>query len=329
MTTTMPPAAAGTTADHISAAIAALPEPERDILLRHGLHPDPPPLARLARQHGMQRQQLHNLEARARKHLASACQTPALHELYAAAAQIITDVVPLQRVLDRVPQLRAEAEGVPLWRVLACAMRRWWTEDEWIAPQPVARAAAQCAIAVTALLDEHGAAPQWVVEDDLPRSLTPAEAQRWLAYCGGFTVRSEYVLAPSTTIADRAAHHLVLAGTPRDFEEVYQHVGAGSSRMSVYQALITDPRLIRCAAHTWALAAWDIKPARGIKDLIGNELDAAGTPLPVHEVVAAVLSQHPVTAPSVHSAASKPPFTIVDGHVTWLHPAADQRKEAR
>ncbi|MEU5874130.1 hypothetical protein AB0A73_21560 [Glycomyces sp. NPDC047369] len=315
-------------AAQISATIESLPGPEREVLLRHTLNPEGPSVAAISRERGILYSRMLEQERHARKRIAETCRTPVVQAVARAAEQLTTGVLRIPRLLQLIPALKCGVGGIPLWRILVRTTLHLWEQGGWIAPRPIEQAAADCAGAIAALMDEHGIAPLYVVADDLPDRLAGEDAGRWLVYCG-FTVRAGYVVAPPRTLADKAARYLAVTGVPCHFDEIYQHIGHGKSRDWVRTAMWRDPRLMKADVRTWGLTAWGLDPYTSVADLVHAQLDAEGGAMPLSELVAVITARSDVHRTSVYDAAARPPFTVVGGTLTRLPTVAAKRKEPR
>ncbi|MFE1320745.1 hypothetical protein [Kitasatospora phosalacinea] len=123
---------------------------------------------------------------------------------------------------------------------------------------------------------------------------------------------------PRGTLRDRAWAALHEAGSPLTFPLLVAAMGADVNERSLKAQLPTDPRLMRTDVNAWALAEWGLRRYTTIKDLVVQEVDAAGGQLPVNQLVEVLTREFSIKESSLLQVASSPPFTSRNGVVRRL-----------
>ncbi|MFC8721924.1 hypothetical protein, partial [Kitasatospora sp. NPDC057198] len=123
---------------------------------------------------------------------------------------------------------------------------------------------------------------------------------------------------PRRTLRDRAWAALHEAGSPLTFPLLVAAMGADVNERSLKAQLPTDPRLMRTDVNAWALAEWGLRRYTTIKDLVVQEVDAAGGQIPVDRLVEVLTREFSIKESSLFQVASSPPFTSRNGIVRRL-----------
>jgi len=130
-------------------------------------------------------------------------------------------------------------------------------------------------------------------------------------------ILGEHVAMKTSTVLDRAAAVLEVAGEPLTAEQIVARIGVKRSVRSLLNALIYDDRFVRAGKSTWALAEWGVKRYTTISSAIGAALDdAPNGRVPLEELAAALAEQFGVSEKSVAAYATSAQYEVVAGHVT-------------
>ena len=222
--------------------------------------------------------------------------------------QDIAPVVPLDRLLANYPTLDHPviAPNVAAWRVLSRFGGVFEVEDNWAAVPDMAGAITATKDAITELSESLTAATPAEVLASRGFTLPDDELVRWLWHCGYRAAGPELHQPRRTlhrafermsagkrttrgpTATDSVAALLAQQGSPLHLDEILRRLERHYSRGPLYNRLNADPRFVRVAPSTFALATWNIEPYSGpggsSTDNAIRLIEAEGRPMHLDEI---------------------------------------------
>jgi hypothetical protein len=319
--TLMPDQARADPAVQLGAAAEALPEEHRSVLRGTLEAAAPPPPAVLARDLGVRRDHISEMErhgiARMRAALADGPAALAAEAL----ERHVAEVEPVKRLVARFPVLGQVVPQVdaPVWRIVARVGGRVWEEDGWIGSAPIAYTVAQTRNRIADAGVQGAADTLDAVRDLLPASLERADAAAWLEYCQ-IAVTADGRITAMTDLADRLARELVRAGTPQHLDALAP-AAPGYSQRTLAAVLASDDRFERERAGRVRFAMWGRDPQpQDVTEMIRAALNAAGGSIGVDELAAGLAARYGAAERDVRRLVAAVPFRVVDGTVRWFNP---------
>ena len=222
--------------------------------------------------------------------------------------EAIAPVMPLDRLLADWPALDYPviSPNVAAWRVLSRFGGVFEVDDGWSAVPDAAAAVTTTRDAIGELGEALTATTPASVLAAHGLRLTDDELVRWLWHCGYRATAHELhqprrtlhraferVLAGKRTTrgptaTDSVAELLARHGSPLHLDEILRRLERRYSRGPLYNRLNADPRFVRVAPSTFALASWNLEPYAGpgvsSTDNAIRLIEAAGRPLHLDEI---------------------------------------------
>ncbi|MGC0423350.1 hypothetical protein [Embleya sp. AB8] len=124
-------------------------------------------------------------------------------------------------------------------------------------------------------------------------------------------------------VAEQALKHLRSADHPLSTPTLVARIGGGLQPRVLNTRLARDDRFTRSDIDTWALTAWGLRPYSNAHDLIVEELDKAGGPMPLHDLERTLTRDFSLQTATIRAAAATPPLTTRNGLVHHLDPPSD------
>ncbi|BBX74254.1 hypothetical protein H7H78_02150 [Mycobacterium shinjukuense] len=291
---------------------------------------DPLTLDELARQHSVTPERIRQIEGKARGTMLSSISGGGpLASIAEAARGLIGTIRPLDELLTLIPALGelVESVGQPAWRVLDRLDDAYEIEEGWCLVPTMTAAEAVTQTQLQEQADQYGVVRiedlALVETSDLERR--PELTTRWLAQCG-YVVDGGFVLTRTQSVGDYAAAVLSLNGTPLSSQEIVDRFVFERSAGSVRNAMGLDDRFQRVDRDRWALSEWGMEAYSGIRSLIREQLAQCGGRVKLDELVESITGRYSVSANSVISYASSPPFEQRDGIVRFAGTGRRVRK---
>ena len=305
-------------AELLERCVGALDRRAQEILARRFFANCPETLDELGRSLGITRERVRQIEAKARANLVEFLEPgETLGMVSAAVRELIGPVLPLDDLLCLVPALArpVEAVGQPAWWVLDRLDDAYEIADGWCASPTPCGAQVVMHTKLQEVADAHGV----VRLEDLD-SLNPSlhgEAARqslrdWLDYCG-YELDGAHVFTRTRSVGDRAASVLSVVGSPMVSQEILDRLGVERSLGSLKNAMATDDRFERVDRDRWGLAEWGFESYTGVRALIRAEVARGGGQVLMDDLVERITSKYSVSASSVVTYASSPPFEAKSG----------------
>jgi hypothetical protein len=239
---------------------------------------------------------------------------------------LIGTVRPLDDLLTLIPALgnTVDVVGQPAWRVLDRLDDAYEIEDGWCV-EPTLRAART--ITQTLLqerTDKYGVArldSLDLIETIQPERL-PELTASWLTHCG-YIIDGDFVFTRTQSVGDYGAAVLSVVGSPLSAQEILDRFIAERSAGSLRNAMSQDDRFERVDRDRWALSEWGMDTYAGVRSLIREEVARGGGHVNLNDLIEYIAGKYSITASSVVSYASSPPFGNRDGVVRLA--GADQK----
>ncbi|MYS87879.1 hypothetical protein [Embleya scabrispora] len=124
-------------------------------------------------------------------------------------------------------------------------------------------------------------------------------------------------------VAEQALKHLQSADHPLSTPTLATRIGGGLLPRILNTRLARDDRFTRSDIDTWALTEWGLRPYTSAHDLIVEELDKAGGPMPLHDLERVLTRDFSLQPATIRTAAATPPLTTRNGLVHHLDPPTD------
>lgn len=169
--------------------------------------------------------------------------------------------------------------------------------------------------AITSLADEFGIVPLPTLIDTLGIPASPVID--WVSQRTSYKIFEGHLFTKRTSVSDRAVALLAHRGAPMHIDEIAEIIADRNSR-AIDGRLSVDPRTMRCAPGTWALADWQLEEWTTISDYIARRIDEAtarGEVGAVLDDVVAGATAIGVSESSVRTFASGGEFVLEDGYV--------------
>ena len=109
--------------------------------------------------------------------------------------------------------------------------------------------------------------------------------QDWLIREDAFSLFHGKLVRWGASIQDRMAFALTDIGHPSDVDHLMNHVAEQGARVSVINALSSDPRFAKADLSNWALTSWGLSEFSGVPFEMRNLLEANGGSMPIDDVV--------------------------------------------
>ncbi|MGY1753802.1 sigma factor-like helix-turn-helix DNA-binding protein [Blastococcus sp. SYSU D01042] len=303
----------------IESAFSILEPRVLDVLARRFFADTPETLDDLGQLHGVTRERVRQLEAKARAKLVDLLEPEGpLADLGDVVRAQIQGVLPLADVLTAMPSLADEVESVgwPVWRVLDRLDDSYEIDAGWCATPSMASATAKTHARLEDLADRYGVVRLEDYGDIAPvgtlrHPLGVLEA--WVKHCG-YIVDGAFVYIRTQSVGDRAAAILSVTGSPMSAQELVDRFGVERSTGSLKNAMSTDGRFVRVDRDRWSLSEWGHESYGGIRDVIRQQVAAHGGEVVLEELIEHITSRYSVSASSVIAYASAHPFE--NGHGT-------------
>jgi hypothetical protein len=311
--------------------VSMLDDRAQEIMARRFFADQPQTLDSLAQDLGVTRERVRQIEATARAELSRVLESSdPVGAVNAAVRELVGTVLPLADLLGLIPALahRVLAVDQPAWRVLDRLDDAYEIKDGWCASPTVLSAQTETMTRLQEHANRHGVAS---VDDLYPLNLNQPEESAferlrdWLSYCG-FMVESNYVFTRVQSVSDRAAAILSVTGSPMSSQEILDRLGVERSLGSLRNAMASDDRFERVDRDKWALPEWGLESYSGVRAVMRQEIARDGGQVPMETLIERVTGRYSVSASSVISYASAPPFETRSGIVRLATGDRDARK---
>jgi len=307
-------------ADLLQRCVGSLDDRVQQILARRFFADQSETLDVLGQDLGLTRERVRQIEAKARAEMVEALESGRpLATLGAAVRELVGTVLPLADLLTLVPALAhsVEAAGQPAWRVLDRLDDAYEITDGWCMSPTFQTAQSVTLTRLQELVNRHGVASicdLGPLNPNQPDERAIASQRDWLRYCG-CVVDGDYVFTRVQSIGDRAAAILSVAGTPTSSQDILDRFGVERNLGSLKNAMASDDRFERVDRDKWALAEWGLESYSGIRAVIRDEIAREGGQIPIDTLIERITGKYTVSASSVITYASAPPFEARDGVV--------------
>ncbi|MFZ4297286.1 hypothetical protein ACOZE3_05085 [Streptomyces cinereoruber] len=212
------------------------------------------------------------------------------------------------RMLHPAHERPVAALDLPLWQVIAALLPdRTWTSG-WLVHGELdqrlehtrGELTRRCATSV----------PVWndVVELLAQHGVRDVDAEAWLQAVKGFRVIDGHLLPWGRSIGDRAEAVLALVGHPLSLEDLYSRLDDTTALASLRNQIQADERFVRRDRDLYGLRRWGGTEYLGIREMINQELEAAGGAAPVEDVVRSLCSRFDVSERSVRAYLAAPEY---------------------
>ena len=302
---------------HLVRFIESIDDRDRVILRERIFAAKPRTQADLAKQLGLSRERINQLDRVLRQAISETIEACAdLRRLLAETVTLADPFADLDRVTQSLPLFATviPALGVSIGDFIVAGSSDLTRVNGWI----LARGPAQIADRVGAILDAHtgdeSLVPVAAVAAEL--DISDAEAARWLIH-SGFTVLGDQVVNGPTSTGDLVCAALSIAGTPSTFDEIVAGLaGVSRSRSSIRNALVTDDRIVKTDRTTYGLRRWGGDRYVPVHRQIGQLVDAAGGTISIVDLVRQISEKYDVTESSIRAYAGAGEFVTRDDVVS-------------
>jgi Sigma-70, region 4/Bacterial RNA polymerase, alpha chain C terminal domain len=302
---------------HLKSFVESVDERDRVILHDRIFAPKPRTQADLAKELGLSRERVNQLDRALRLQLSQTVASSVdLRRLLAETVALADPIADVGRVADTLPLFATQipALGVSVGQLLVAGSNELSSVDNWI----ISRSPAEISDLVGEILDantgDEALVPVRVIATGL--HLPEPEAVRWLKL-GGFTVLDDHVINGPTSTGDLICATLSIAAKPCTFDEIVTGLaGEPRSRSSVRNALVTDDRIVKTDRTTYGLRRWGGERYLPVHRQIGLLLDAAGGSIGIADLVAQISEKYDVTESSIRAYAGAGDFVTRDEVVT-------------
>jgi len=312
--------------DELTAVIADLDDRQLALLRDRALADKPVVLDELGARYGVTRERMRQIEKKLKEHLATAFgPDTSVSALLAAMRVEIQPIAPLQRLLERMPELARIVPGTdkPLWHVLDRLDDAFEVVDGWAAAPGVRMAKDRTLAMLDDLVDDHGVVEVAAVAAVLP--LPAPELEAWLTWCG-VSLADGWALTRTRSMDDHAAAVLAIAGEPLALEEIASRIGRDLNLRSLANRLNDDDRFVRTDKAVWALAGWGHEQYSGLRAEIARLLQKAGGEIELQALVDDLCGRFDVSPGSVQTYASSGEYELRAGMVRRRATRAVPRK---
>jgi hypothetical protein len=153
--------------------------------------------------------------------------------------------------------------------------------------------------------------------DAVPALRQLSDARTFLAAMGLQEIDGE-VTARRIAWNERAVRLLRQEGAPVDFDDIVQILQATARVRSLRNALLADDRIVRVDRDTFALAEWGLAAYSTVRDLMRQELEAAGGEARISEIRNRLTARFDIKASSIDAYAKGSEFVRVSPGVIRL-----------
>ena len=240
----------------------------------------------------------------------------------AAVRELVDPVLPLDDLIALLPSLAhmVEAAGQPAWRVLDRLDDAYEIVDGWCASPTIHGAQLALITSLQEVANTYG-----VVSIEDLGILNPSQSggagvqslRSWLSYCG-YVLEGENVFTRTQSVGDRAASILSVVGSPMAAQQILDKFGVERNLGSLKNAMSHDDRLERVDRDRWALKEWGLESYGGVRSLVREEVARGGGQIPMDSLIERITGKYSVTASSVVTYASSPPFEVKSGIVRFV-----------
>jgi hypothetical protein len=318
-------------AELLQRSVSALDSRVQQILARRFFADRPETLDELGRALDVTRERVRQIEARARADMVETLESDGtLATVSVAVRELVGTVLPLADLITLMPALARSVEtvGQPAWRVLDRLDDAYEIEDGWCASPTILSAETETLTRLQELANRHGVARidhLGPLNPNQPEASGRAAQRDWLSYCG-YVVDGDYVFTRVQSVGDRAAAILSVIGTPMASQEILDRFGVERSLGSLKNAMASDDRFERIDRDRWALAEWGLESYSGVRALVRDEVARGGGQIAMDTLIERITGKYSVTASSVVTYASAPPFEARGGIVRLAAGDRDVRK---
>lgn len=304
----------------LQSCVAGLDERVRLILVTRFFADRPVTLDELGQDLGLTRERVRQLEAKGRAEIANALDPGmVLGAVSAAVRELTGTVLPLADLLALIPAIArpVDAVGQPAWRVLDRLDDSFEIKDGWCAVPSVLSAQTETMTRVQEVANRHGVArisDLGPLNPNQPEEPAAARMREWLKYLGCL-VDGNYAFTRFQSIGDRAAAILSVAGSPMRAQEILDLFDVERSLVSLKNTMGSDDRFARVDRDKWALTEWGLESYSGIRAVIRDEIAREGGQIPMDTLIERITGKYTVSASSVITYASAPPFEAREGLV--------------
>lgn len=279
----------------------------------------PTTLDQLGKEFGVTRERVRQIEGKARGAMLGAVRENHMLGMAAAAARnLIGTVLPLSDLLALMPALSRTVErvGQPAWRVLDRLDDAYEIEDGWCTVPTFTQARSITVTQLQELADPYGVVrieDVNVVQSSQPERVDELTRQ-WLSRCG-CKLYNGFVFTRTQSVGDYAASVLSATGSPLSVQEILDCFTIERSVSSLKNAMAADARFERVDRDRWALAEWGMDAYVGIRSLIREQIARNRGQIELEALIEHITGKYSVTASSVITTASAPPFEARAGIV--------------
>ena len=290
-----------------------LSERDQDIL-RDRLAADPEKLEALAERHGITREGVRQLVKRIRQAFDAKLMSSALMiertTLARAAIGGIVDMQELRAVLLRalpmVSCLAPELDEAFFFLLFPeKSFTRSGDRSSWFVDEVTRR---QLTDARTRAVTEGMSSEDFL--DAVPALRALDEPAGFLAAIGLQEIDGEFVQR-NLSLNERAVRLLRRTGTPISFEDIVDILGAAERARSLRNALLADERITRVDRELFALEEWGLPTYSTVRELIRQEVEAAGGEADIAGLKERLTARFDVKASTVEAYAKGPEFVRV------------------
>jgi hypothetical protein len=306
-------------AELLQRLVSALDDRAQQILARRFFADRSDTLDEIGRNLGVTRERVRQIESRARADVMQALDSAPLGAVSTTVREVVGIIFPLGDLIRLIPALArpVPAARQPAWRVLDRLDDAYEIKDGWCAAPTIVSAQTETLARLQEHANRHGVASMSdlpSLNPNLPAESALASMQDWLRYCG-FAVDGEHVFTRLQSLGDRAAAILSITGSPMSSQDILDRMGIERNLASLRNALAYDDRFERVDRDKWALAEWGLESYSGIRALVREEVARGGGQIPMDTLIERIAGRYSVSASSVITYASAPPFEAKGGIV--------------
>ena len=115
----------------------------------------------------------------------------------------------------------------------------------------------------------------------------------------GLKAAAAEVVGRNVSMNEMAVHQLRRAGTPLAFEDLVEVLEAGDRVRSLRNAMLSDDRIVRVDRAVFALEVWGLPEYSTVRDLMRQDIEAAGGQAAVSDIVERLTARYDVKAASI------------------------------
>ncbi|WP_034274424.1 sigma factor-like helix-turn-helix DNA-binding protein [Haloechinothrix halophila] len=310
-------------------ALQALDERALQVMEQRLFADEPATLDQLGKQFDVSRERIRQIEGKARAAMLDAISDGLLNKVASTARNLIGTVRALSDLLHLMPALSQTVKtvGQPAWRVIDRLDDAYEIEEGWGVVPTLSAAQDWTSTQLRERADRYGV----VRLDELNLVETSSVEQaaeltkKWLLTCG-YIVDGAYVLTRTQSVGDYAASILSITGSPMSSQEIVDRFAFERSTGSLKNAMGNDDRFERVDRDRWALTEWGMDAYAGVRSVIRREVATAGGRITLDALVERVTGKYSVSASSVITYASAPPFDTREGIVRVAEGSGEVRK---